>query len=621
MIRNENIICISSIDWDFIWQGHQEIMSTFARNGNRVLFIENTGVRAPGLGDIQRLKKRLVNWFKSVRGFREEMENLYVYSPVILPFPYSRIARYINRYMLINPIKKWMKAMEFHEPIIWTFLPTGIALDIINNIDNKLLVYYCIADFNELSGDPEKTRKTEDDLMRRSSLVFAQCAALKKRCAGLNSNVHIFPFGVKMETFDNSRPPRPNDVPEDMKDIKRPIIGYVGGIHRHIDFKLIRFVANERPEWSVVLIGPAQTSLAELDGLANVHLLGKKDFSVLPDYVRQFDVSIIPYEVSKYTDTVFPTKLNEYHAMGKPVVSTALPEVINFNKENDDLVLTARSHAEFVSHLQAAINKNDDAGLIRERVASARRNSWTARIEAMSALMEGAIEKRKRAVISWQQAVLKFYKGSRKGALTAVGAILALYLLVFHTPLVWFAAEPLKITQTPQKADCIVVFGGGVGESGRAGQGYEERVGYAVELYKKGYASHLIFCSAYTKFFEETLLMKAIAVALGVPKDAIILEDQARNTFSDVKFTREILVKEKWNKVLLVSSPYNMLRARLVFEHIAKDIDVVYTPLPQSAFYAHDVKNVFQSQVNVQQIKAIFHEYFGILYYWWKGWI
>ncbi len=67
MLKNENIICISSIDWDFVWQGHQEIMATLAKNGNRVVFIDNTGVRTPGMQDIWRLKKRIKNWNPSKR--------------------------------------------------------------------------------------------------------------------------------------------------------------------------------------------------------------------------------------------------------------------------------------------------------------------------------------------------------------------------------------------------------------------------------------------------------------------------------------------------------------------------------------------------------------------------
>src|SRR3989339_1357426 len=104
MLKNQNIICISSIDWDFVWQGHQEIMSAFASNGNKVLFIENTGVRAPIIKDIPRLRKRYISWFKSIKGFRRETDNLYVYSPVILPFPYSRLARLINKNILLSAL-------------------------------------------------------------------------------------------------------------------------------------------------------------------------------------------------------------------------------------------------------------------------------------------------------------------------------------------------------------------------------------------------------------------------------------------------------------------------------------------------------------------------------------
>ena len=140
MLRDQDIICISTIDWDFLWQGHQEIMSTFAANGNRVLFIENTGVRTPGLRDISRLKKRVDNWRHSTKGIRKERKNLYVYSPVILPFPYSRVARWINKRLMGAVLERWIKSVGFSKPIVWTFLPTGIALDVIDSLDPKLLV-------------------------------------------------------------------------------------------------------------------------------------------------------------------------------------------------------------------------------------------------------------------------------------------------------------------------------------------------------------------------------------------------------------------------------------------------------------------------------------------------
>ncbi|TAN59989.1 hypothetical protein EPN16_06095, partial [bacterium] len=293
MLKGHDIICISSIDWDFIWQGHQEIMSSFARNGNRVLFIENIGVRSPTFRDFPRLKKRLLSWLKSSKGFREESEGLFVYSPLILPFPYAIPARAVNRYLLLKALKRWMAAMDFHEPIIWTFLPTPGALDIIDNIPKKLLVYYCIADFNELADKPSRISKTENELIKKCDLVFAQGSILAEKCRRFNANVSIFPFGVNTEVFENAKQAVGAGHP--ISGIKRPVIGYIGGIHRHIDFKLLRFLAEKNPGWSIMLVGPVQADISEIKGLENIVLCGKKDFSELPSYINSFDVCIIPY--------------------------------------------------------------------------------------------------------------------------------------------------------------------------------------------------------------------------------------------------------------------------------------------------------------------------------------
>src|SRR5947208_13681057 len=89
MTRLPDILCISSIDWDFIWQGHQEIMSSLAAAGHRVLFLENTGVRPPRFGDLPRLRQRIRNRLRGTGGFREERPGLFVLSPIVVPLPYS----------------------------------------------------------------------------------------------------------------------------------------------------------------------------------------------------------------------------------------------------------------------------------------------------------------------------------------------------------------------------------------------------------------------------------------------------------------------------------------------------------------------------------------------------
>jgi uncharacterized SAM-binding protein YcdF (DUF218 family) len=107
--------------------------------------------------------------------------------------------------------------------------------------------------------------------------------------------------------------------------------------------------------------------------------------------------------------------------------------------------------------------------------------------------------------------------------------------------------------------------------------------------------------------------MKALAVSLGVPAEAIILEEKAANTYENVKFVKDILAGHQWRTILLVSSPYHMRRAALTFRKIAPGISIINTPVPESSFYGR------AQGITFAQARGILHEYLGIFYYWWKG--
>lgn len=620
MLKNENIICISSIDWDFIWQGHQEIMSTLAKNGNRVLFIENTGVRTPGIRDIPRLKKRIKNYFRGIKGIRKEQDNLYIFSPILLPFPYSWIARKINKFLLLSVLARWMKVLDFNDPIIWAFLPTGITLDIVGNTYKKLLIYYCIDNFSVSSSTAKKVRVTEKRLLKKADFVFVTSKALYDYCSRLNRNVAIFPFGVNIYNFQKAMLSK-TGMPDELKTINKPIIGYVGGIHKWIDLELVKNTALSLPDFAFVFVGPLQTDVSILSNIKNIYFLGNKDHAELPYFIKYFSITIIPYLITDYTKNVYPTKLNEYLAMGKPVISTGLPEIIAFNQRHENMIYIGRTASDFSTYINKAIAE-DNNYLRQRRIEVANDNNWQNHIERMSDIINKATEKKiGDREARWKENLLVFYRTARRKFILLTLVFMSIYLSIFYTPIVWLLAKPLKITQNPQSADTIIVFAGGVGESGKAGQGFEERVQHAVDLYKKGYAKNIIFSSGYMYVFKEPLVMKALAVSLGVPENAIILEDKAKNTYENVKFAKEILKNKGWNKALLVSSPYHMRRTSLVFNKIAKDIKVSYTPIPKSLFYSHQRRDTYKRKINLEQIKAIFHEYLGILYYWWKGYI
>lgn len=622
MLKNENIICISSIDWDFIWQGHQEIMSNLAANGNRVLFIENTGVRTPGIRDIGRIRQRIKNWFKGVKGIRQENENLYIYSPLVLPFPYSRIARFINRNLVFPVLERWMKILDFNNPIIWTFLPTPLSLDIVEGFKRKLLIYYCIDSFTVSSTAAKKIKKSEIKLLKKADAVFVTSTQLEDYCSKYNSNVHKFPFAVNFDKFQKARLEN-NNIIKELENIPGPIVGYVGGIHKWIDQHLVEQVVRKLKDYSFVFLGPVQTKISLLSHLKNIYFLGKQEHNRIPFFIKNFDVCIIPYSLTDYTKNVYPTKLNEYHAMGKPVVSTDLPEVNEYNTEFGELVFIGRSSEEFAERIREAIQK-DDTQLERERIKVAQENSWLARIENMSEIITKEIERNAQSYIDWRDSLIRIYKTTQRKFIKVVVNILIFYALIFYTPLIWFFAKPLKISQDLKRVDAIVVFAGGVGESGKAGQGYQERVKYAIDLYNQGLAKHLVFSSGYTYIFHEPEIMKALAISLGVPKEAIILEDKPKNTYENVINIDKILNTRSWDKIILVSSPYHMLRASLVFKKFAADKEVIYSPISKSLFYQHGINLEGRRtlrQANLMQLNAILHEYLGIAYYFFKGYI
>jgi len=613
LLRNRDIVCLSSIDWQFIWQGHQEIMSALAANGNRVLFVENTGMRRPAIKDLPRLRKRLTNWWRGTKGFRIERPNLFVYSPVILPFPYSRLARMVNRVLMGRALSRWMRAAGFGRPIVWTFLPTPLVREVIHDLDPLVTVYYCIDDLASSSPGAWRITRHEERLFAESDLVFVTSDKLRQRAVKHSDHVHLFPFAVSFAKFDRVRE-APGGVPEDLAALPRPVAGYVGGIHQWIDFALLREVAIAMPDVTFALVGPVHADASPLANLPNVHLLGQRPHDDVPKYIKGFDVGLVPYALNEYTANVYPTKLNEYLAMGIPVVATDLPEIRRFNAEHGPAVAVANNAVEYASAVRAALTPSAP-DVQTARVSIARQNSWAERIAKMSALIEEVIAARGQER-SWEVRLRRLYRSARGRVVLVAGALALVYLAFFETSLPWWMAGPLQRAETPRSADAIVVFAGGVGESGTAGGGYQERVKQAIDLYHAGFATHIVFSSGYVGPFEEAQIMRNLAVQQGqIPPEAIILETKAANTYANVAYTRRILADHQWKSILLVSSPYHMRRAAMTWARIAPEITVVASPVPYSQFYTHD------RGATVQQLRGLVQEYVAIAVYWWKGWI
>lgn len=412
MLTGRDIIIISSIEWDFLWQPHQEIASRFAEAGNRILYIENTGIRSPGLRDAGRVTLRLKRWLAAMRsrGVRRVARNIHVLSPLVFPPFGSRPRRLANRLILSRRVAQAARRLGMREPILWTYLPTDTAVDLIERLraPNSIVVYYCVANFAQLTPHVSQLRRNEEALVRSSDLVFTNCSQLADHCRRWNDDPHVFPPGVNLKAFPADRDGRGESLAKGgassqrrsaggaspLASLRRPLIGYVGGLHRFVDYDLLREMARARPHWSWVFVGPVTSAIGGLGELPNVHLLGQRAHGELAVYIRGFDVCIVPYLVNDATATVVPVKVGEYLAMGKPVVSTPLPTVCEFNRSQDVLLTAANQPDAFLRAIECALRSLDDPERAARRREVAALNDWQLTITKMNALIESRIQKR-----------------------------------------------------------------------------------------------------------------------------------------------------------------------------------------------------------------------------------
>ena len=413
MIKGRDIIFISSIDWDDQWQAPQELALRLSQAGNRTLYIENTGIRAPDLRDLKRVKRRLRHWAGelSERGVRTISPGLWVHSPLVLPPFGSFLGPYLNRHLFLPMIRSTARRLGMRDPIIWTFLPTETSVSLLDLLSSPRgrVVYYCAGDFTQLTTHVRQVESSEAELVKRSDVVFTICEELAVHCRRWNDAVFVFPYGVNLNAFplescDQAQVLYPE--PEKFSWAAQSngggrkghkVIGYVGGLHRHVAVEMLVEMARRRPDWSWVFVGAPEGTPKDLSELPNVYLVGQRPHHDLARYIRAFDVCIVPYRRSAYTETVVPSKINEYLAMGKPVVATDLPPVCDFNEKHQVLITAEGRPGSFLRAIEQALSQGEDEALVARRRAVARQADWASRLEAMGELIV-----RGRGVEAWR---------------------------------------------------------------------------------------------------------------------------------------------------------------------------------------------------------------------------
>ena len=223
----------------------------------------------------------------------------------------------------------------------------------------------------------------ETELIRRVDQVIVHSIRLMEKKGAINPNTALVPNGVDYEAFAS-----PRAEPSDLSCILRPRIGYVGVIKKQLDLALLLRLARARGDWNFVMVGPIGTvtgkeqALAGLQALPNVHFLGEKPVTALSAYTQHMDVCLMCYEANDYTKYIYPLKLHEYLASGRPAVATPIDSVV----EHGDLVALAQTDTEWTNAIEQALQQEGDSQR-RARQERARTYDWNKLARQVGALI------------------------------------------------------------------------------------------------------------------------------------------------------------------------------------------------------------------------------------------
>jgi glycosyltransferase involved in cell wall biosynthesis len=378
-LANRDIVCVGFSDWHTDLLTNQQHLLVRAARDNRILFVESLGLRKPQLAsrDVLRIGRRLRSATHPLR----EIDGLHVLSPLVLPLHSNELLRSMNATLLRRFVLSAVAKLQLRDPLLWSFVPQAEAL--IDVLSPSQVLYYVDDDHAAKAGiDADSFLAAESRFARRADAVLASAPELVTRMRTLNSNVHYAPNVADTRLFTTALEPGPVDPA--VAALPEPRIVFVGAIVAvKIDIPLVAELARLKSDWTFAFVGPVgpgdpRTDVHGLTELPNVRMLGYRPYEQLPSVLRGADAAIVPYHLGGEMRSVFPMKIYEYLAAGRPVVSTPLDTLA----DTPD-VLKAATAQEFAAQLQAAIERDTPAARA-ERSRRAQAHSWESRLQQIA---------------------------------------------------------------------------------------------------------------------------------------------------------------------------------------------------------------------------------------------
>ena len=379
-LNNCDIIMVGQQPWDVeIGSNNKNIAVQFSKH-NRVLYVNSALARITAIKhrSTPEVKKRLNVINHKEDGLTEIQPNLWVYYPdemiesinwITNKFLYSRLNK-LNNKRFARSINKAIEKLGFKDYILFNDNDILSSFYLKELLKPKLSIYYSrdfllTVDYWKLHG-----QEKEPQLIAKSDICVANSTYLADYCRKYNPNSFYVGQGCDIEEFTQFKAPKPPDV----ANIKSPIIGYVGAIQSiRLDVDLIKSIALKLPDASIVLVGPEDDVFkdSDLHNINNIYFLGAKHTNMMPAYVQSFDVCINPQIINDITIGNYPRKIDEYLAMGKPVVATKTLAMDVFK----DHVYLCDTANDYITSINDAL-KNNSAELQQQRIKFASTHTW-----------------------------------------------------------------------------------------------------------------------------------------------------------------------------------------------------------------------------------------------------
>lgn len=342
-----DLVVFCHLRWDFVYQRPQHIISRMSED-YKILFVEEP-------------------WPSSDPGHSLKMlsSNLHIFRPNISHL--DELPEVLSQILGTSEV-----------PMAWFYSPSFCT--VLKHLQFETVIYDCMDELSLFKGAPASLIQQERVLLENTDIVFTGGRSLFEAKQPHHLNVHCFPSSVDFDHFARAR--NGISLPSDISEIPSPIVGYFGVVDERLDLELIEETAAKLPEVSFVFIGPVvKISESDLPRLPNIHYLGMKDYQTLPNYLKAFNVAMMPFALNDATKYISPTKTLEYMAAGKPIVSTRVKDV---EREYSNSVHLVSDSTEFVENLRKIMYpKEVDSTHVDRYGEILNKTSWNSTVSRM----------------------------------------------------------------------------------------------------------------------------------------------------------------------------------------------------------------------------------------------